>query len=260
MRALWEGSISFGLVSLPVSMYPATQPTGYVFRLMHEKCAAPVNYERRCPHCGAIAPWAEIVRGFEYENGKFVMLKDEDLERIPLKTTKTIDIVDFVDARDIDPIYVDKTYYLVPQRGGEKAYGLLAEALDLTRKTAVGKVVVREKEHLAAVRFKSGALLLETLFYPDEVRPPEFWEALRQKPRLGETEVRLAVELVDALSSKWDPHKYVDEYRQALRQLIRAKMAGQQLQPPVSGVETGRSLEDALKASIEAVKKKREPI
>lgn len=260
MRTLWKGAISFGLVNVPVRMYTATQRNEVKFNYLHEKCGTPVRYVRFCPTCDTEVPTEEIVWGYEYLKGRFVVLKEEDFERLPDESTRTVDILDFVDLTDIDPVYFDKTYYLEPNEGGEKAYSLLVRAMKETGKVAVARVVIRTKESLAALRVWQDVVVMETMFYDDEVRRPENLPALAREVKLHDNEVKMAVSLVQNLSTRFDATRYENEYRKALRDLIEAKIAGEQITAP-QAAQPGKvvDLMEALKASLAAVEKERHP-
>lgn len=261
MRTLWKGAISFGLVNIPVSLYVATERKDVSFHLLHRECMTPIQYRKYCPRCEKELKGEEIVRGYEYQKGSYVVINDEDLERIPLENTKTIDILDFVDMAQVDPIYFDRTYYLEPAAGGEKAYTLLIEAMKATAKFALARVIIRSKHTLAALRTKDQYLLMETLFFPDEIRQPQSLNSGLDKSRLHDNEVKMAVSLVDNLSTDFNPGKYQNEYRLALWEIIEAKIAGQEIFTPKPAPEPGKvvDLMEALKASIQLAEKSRAP-
>lgn len=252
LRTLWKGAVSFGLVNIPVKMYVATENKDLKFNYLHEKCMSPIQYRKYCPNCEReIAP-EEIVRGYEYQKGTYVIMKEEDLARIPLETTKTIDILDFVQLDQVDPIYFDKTYYLEPSPGGEKAYTLIMEAMKRTNKTAIAKVVIRTKQSLAALRVKDKTLIMETIFYPDEIRSPDSLNSGVDVAKLHDNEIKMAVNLIENLSVDFDPGKYKDDYRKALWELIEGKIVGREVSQ-VSSPENNKvvDLMEALKASVE---------
>jgi len=258
MRALWRGSISFGLVNVPVKMYAATERKNLSFRQIHRECGTPIRYEKVCPFCNRKVEDEEIARGYEYEKGKFVVIEDKDLEAIPDETVRTIDIVDFVDLREIDPIYFDHSYYLGPEGTGQKAYLLLIEALKKTGKIAIAKVMIRSKYSLACLRpFGENHLIMETMFYPDEVRDAGEIE-LSTNIKLHENEIKMAVQLINSLSTKFIPEKYTDEYRKALLEIIKAKVEGQEVKIPAAKEEKVVDLMEALRASLALVEKEKE--
>src|SRR3989440_5078376 len=172
MRAIWKGSISFGLVNIPIALYPATRKEELKFRLLRGKDLSPVNYKRVAEKDGKEVPWEEIVKGYEYEKGKYVVLKDEDFQRVDLEATQTVDIQDFVELDEIDPMYFYKPYYLEPQKGGDKAYVLLRDALKDSKKVGIAKVVIKTRQYLAGVKPEDGALVLELMHFADELADP----------------------------------------------------------------------------------------
>src|SRR5438874_13399323 len=254
MRPIWSGTISFGLVSVPVRMFPATESKELRFHFLHKKDLTPIAYEKvRRDDREPVDP-DEIVRGFEIEKGRYVPLEDEDLDRLDVELTHSIDICDFVSLDEIDPVYFRKAYYLLPAEGAEKPYRLLVRALEETGKVAIAKVVIRNKQHLAAVRPVGDTLVRETMYYADEVRQPE--EA--PKPQVRQPEVEMAKTLIENLAAKWDPEKYHDRYRNELLDLLQKKAKGQKLPEP-SQDEGGEvvDLMEALRQSVAATKKKR---
>src|SRR6187549_1752472 len=210
MRPIWSGTISFGLVSVPVKMYSATESKELRFHFLHKKDLQPIGYDKVRKDTGRHVDPDDVVRGFEIEKGHYVPIEDEDLDRLDIELTHSIDICDFVDLEEIDPIYFRKAYYLLPEDGAEKPYRLLARALDETGKVAIAKIVIRNKQHLAAVRPWNGVLVLETMYYADEVREPE---RVAGGGQLRKPEVEMAKSLVENLSAKFDPAKYDDTYR-----------------------------------------------
>lgn len=256
MRSMWRGYISFGLVTIPVRMYLATEHKGLKFHYLHEKCKTRLNYERYCPKDDVVVPWEETVRGYEYEKGKYVVLKDEDFELIPLKTTRTIDILDFVELKEIDPIYFDKAYFLEPEEAGRKAYGLLREAMREAGRIAIAKVVIKEKEHLCALRVYESALLMNTMFYPDELNSSDKLEIPGEKTKIADKELSMALELIENLSAKFHPEIYKDEYRKALLDIVKAKIKGVEVKLPKKEKIEVEELMKALHDSLEAAKKK----
>jgi DNA end-binding protein Ku len=254
-RSLWTGTISFGLVSVPVRMSSATQSKELRFHFLDKRDLQPIGYDKVRRDTGEHVDNDEIVRGFEVEKGRYVPLEDEDLDRLDIELTKTIDICDFVDLEQIDPIYFRKAYYLAPQEGAEKPYHLLARALDETGKVAIAKIVIRNKQHLAALRASNGAIVLETMYYSDEVRQPE--EA-NGKVQLRKPEVEMAKSLVENLSADFDPEKYDDTYRKELLELLRAKAKGAPLPEPAEEPEGEVvDLMAALRESVEKTKRQR---
>jgi DNA end-binding protein Ku len=258
MRPIWSGAISFGLVSVPVRMFPATESKELRFHFLHRKDLTPIAYEKvRRDDREPVDP-DEIVRGFEIEKGRYVPLDEEDLDRLDIELTHSIDICDFVSLDEIDPVFFRKAYYLLPAEGAEKPYRLLVRALEETGKVGIAKVVIRNKQHLAAVRPYEGLLVLETMYYADEVRKPEALDGDLGAAKLQKAEVEMAKSLVENLSEPFKPEKYDDQYRNELLDLIRAKAEGQPLPEPRE--EEGGEVVDlmtALRESVERTKKQR---
>ncbi len=258
MHTVWKGAISFGLVHIPIKMHSATDDKDVHFRQLHKDCGMPISYKKKCAHCDKEVNPEEIVKGFEYEKDKYVVIKDEEIEAIKPESARTIKILDFVDLSDIDPIYFEKTYYLSPDMTGSGAYQLLLEAIAQTRKIGIAKIAIRSKSSLAAVRVVENCLILETMHFPDEIR------ALDQVPNLtapglakiDEKELQMAKMLVEQLSSEFQPDKYTDDYRAALLELIEDKIAGQSTDVIAASPTVGPSkvvdLMAALQASLQA--------
>ena len=223
MRAIWKGSISFGLVNIPIALYPATRREELKFRLLRAKDHSPVNYKRVAEKDGKEVPWDQIVKGFEYEKGKFVVLNEKDFQRVDLEATQTIDIQDFVELEEIDPMYFYKPYYLEAQKGGDKAYVLLREALADGKKVGIAKVVIKTRQYLAGVKAAKNALVLELMHFAEELVDSEKLN-LPKKLEAGKREKEMAKKLVESMSSKWDPEKYRDDYREALMEVIEEKV------------------------------------
>jgi len=258
MRPIWSGTISFGLVSVPVRMYSATESKELRFHFLHRDDLTPIGYDKVRKDTGEHVDPDEVVRGFEIEKGRYVPIEDEDLDRLDIELTHSIDICDFVDLGDIDPIYFRKAYYLLPQEGAEKPYRLLVQALEETGKVGIAKVVIRNKQHLAALRPYEGALLLETMYYSDEVRKPE---RVNGDAKLQKAEVDMAKSLVENLSDSFEPQKYDDEYRKELLDLVRAKAKGGKLPEPAQEEEAEVvDLMAALRESVKETQKKRKPV
>lgn len=252
MRAIWSGVISFGLVSVPVKMFSATESKELRFHFLDRRDMSPIGYEKVSKETGEAVPPEEIIRGFEIEKGRYVPIEDEDLDRLDMELTHSIDICDFVDLGEIDPIYFRKAYYLLPEEGAEKPYRLLVKALEETNKVGIAKVVIRNKQHLAALRSHDGRLILETMYYPDEIRQPE---SVNGNAKLQKAEVGMAKTLVENLSEKFDPEKYDDTYRKELLDLIKAKAKGAKLPEPKEEDGEVVDLMAALRESVEQTKK-----
>jgi DNA end-binding protein Ku len=222
-RAIWKGSISFGLVNIPIALYPATRREELKFRLLRKTDLSPVNYKRVAEKDGKEVLWDQIVKGYEYEKGKYVVLKDQDFERVDLEATQTVDIQDFVELDEIDPIFFYKPYYLEPQKGGDKAYVLLRDALKDSKKVGIAKVVIKTREYLAGVKPEDGALVLELMHFADELADMSNLH-IPKKVEVGKREMNMARSLIDSMSSKWNPEKYHDDYREALMEVIEEKV------------------------------------
>jgi DNA end-binding protein Ku len=223
MRAIWKGSISFGLVNIPIALYPATRREDLTFRLLRATDLSPVNYKRVAEADGKEVPWDEIVKGYEYEKGKYVVLKDEDFQRVDLEATQTVDIQDFVDEEEIDPMFFYKPYYLEPQKGGDKAYVLLRDALADSKKVGIAKVVIKTRQYLAGVKAEDGVLVLELMHFAEELAEADKLR-VPKKTEPGKRETNMAKALIDSMSSKWNPEKYRDDYREALMEVIEKKV------------------------------------
>ena len=224
-RAIWKGSISFGLVNIPIALYPATRREELKFRLLRQTDLSPVNYKRVAEKDGKEVSWDQIVKGYEYEKGKYVVLRDDDFQRVDLEATQTVDIQDFVDLEEIDPMFFYKPYYLEPQKGGDKAYALLRDALKDTNKVGVAKVVIKTRQYLAGVKPEDGALVLELMHFADELADPEKLH-VPKKLEVGKREMNMAKSLIGSMTSKWQPEKYKDDYREALMDVIEKVEAG----------------------------------
>ncbi len=223
MRAIWKGAISFGLVNIPVALYSAARREELKFRLLRLSDLSPVNYKRVAEVDGKEVAWDQIVKGYEFEKGRFVVLKDEDFERVDIEATQTVEITDFVELEEVNPIYFYKPYYMEPEKGGDKAYVLLREALQATGKIGIAKVVIRTRQHLAAVKPHERGLMLELMRFADELvdvaefKPPA-------KVEVGKKELEMAKSLIASMTDKWEPERYTDDYRLALEKLIEEKV------------------------------------
>jgi DNA end-binding protein Ku len=255
-RAIWSGAISFGLVSVPVRLFTATESKELKFHFLDRRDMSPIGYDKVNKDTGEHVDPGDIIRGFEFEKGRFVELADEDVDRLDIELTHAIDICDFVSMEEIDPLYFRKAYYLLPQEGAEKPYRLLVKALAETGRVAIAKIVIRNKQHLACVRPVGKTLVLETMYYADEVRQPEDAPA----PQVRPAEVEMAKTLIENLASKWEPERYHDQYRNQLLELLEKKAEGEPLPEPQE--DTGGEVVDlmeALRQSVAATKRKRAP-
>jgi DNA end-binding protein Ku len=223
MRALWKGAITFGLVTIPVSLFPATRREELKFRLLRASDQSPVNYKRVAEADGKEVPWDQIVKGYEYEKGKFVILKEEDFARVDVEATQTVDIMNFVSLDDVDPLLFYKPYYLEAGKGGDKAYVLLRNALVETGKIAIAKVVIRTRQHLAAVKPQKKGLMLELMHFPKELLDVSEFNEPAEKT-IGKAEMQMAKQLIESMTTDWNPDQYNDEYRDALEKMIEEKI------------------------------------
>jgi len=254
-RAMWKGAISFGLVTIPVSVYPATEEKTLRFNQLHDEDGGRIRMKRVCSIEGEEVGYEHIVKGYEYEKDRYVILTDEDFEAIPVESSRAIDIQQFVDLEEIDPMQYKKSYYLVPEETGAKAYALLREALNRSGKVGIAKVSFRDKEHLAALRFRDEAFVLETMYWPDEIREADFG-GVDVSAKVRPNELEMAQTLIDNLTADWDPAEFKDDYREAMLRIVEAKINGEEIEivepePTAKVVD----LMDALKASVAAAKK-----
>ena len=223
MRPLWKGTISFGLVTIPVSLYPAIGREELKFRLLRKSDLSPINYKRVAEADGKEVSWDHIVKGYEYEKGKFVVLKDEDFARVDVEATQTVDIINFVAIEEVDPLFFYKPYYLEVGKGGQKAYVLLRDALVEAGRIGIARVVIRAREHLAAVKPQKSVLMLELMHFPSELADASEFKGPTVKS-VGKSELRMALQLIESMTTGWEPEKYTDEYREALKGLIEEKI------------------------------------
>jgi len=255
MRSLWKGAITFGLVNIPVALYPATTRTDLSFRQLHAKDAAPIAYRRVCTAENVEVPWPEIVKGYEYAKGEFVVMTDEDFKNADVDANQTIDIRDFVPAAAIDFTYFEQPYYLEPAATGAKAYALLREALKRSGRVGIATFVLRQREHLAAVKVADDALVLTTMRFAHEIVSATELNVPRGEASLDKREVDLALQLVDTLAADWEPDKYHDRYREALLAVIERKVEGRAVAAPAAGRKPPAKVVDlmqALQASLQA--------
>lgn len=253
-KAMWSGVISFGMVTIPVKLYSATQSRDISFNLLHATCGTRLQQKRWCPTDDVEVPWSETVRGYEYAKGEYVTLTDEDFERLPLPSKHTIELSAFVEESEIDPVFYEKSYFLEPDKKGEKPYALLLKALEKKHLTAIATITIRKKEQLCALRPRDGVVMLETLYYPDEVRLEHGVDL--DKAKVNERELEMAFTLIELLRKPFEPEEYQDHYREALAQLIDAKLEGRDVvkSPPAREAKV-LDLADALRKSVEAAKK-----
>ena len=260
MRAIWKGSISFGLVNIPIGLFPATRREDVSFRQLRGEDLSPIRYKRVAEADGEEVPWEKIVKGYEYEKGQFVIITDEDFDKAMPEATQAIDITDFVELSEIDPMFFDKPYYLEPQKAGRKAYALLREVLKETGKVGIARVVIKTRQHLAAVKPRGDALVLELMHFPDEVLEPSGLD-LPKDVKLAKKEMEMAKSLVETMSGEWTPSEYQDEYRDKLVKLIEAKVesGGKELPSPKVHPKAATNVVDlvaVLQKSLAESKKK----
>jgi DNA end-binding protein Ku len=262
MRPTWKGSISFGLVYIPIAVYPATREEKLSFRQLRKTDLSPIKYKKVAEADSKEVPADEIVKGFEYERGRYVVLSDEDFEKVKIESTHSIDITDFVDLQQVDPKFFYKPYFLEPQKGGEKAYALLHKALHGTGKIGIAKVVISNREHLAAVKPDGLFLILELMHFASEILTAE---ELNRGPStaLNEKELKMAQALIDSMSSDWEPERYRDEYRTAMLEVIEQKAKNKKIParavtppPSTNVVDLVKVLQESLNRS-QSVKVKR---
>jgi Ku protein len=256
-RAIWTGSISFGLVNVPVRMYSAIDEQDLRFHLVHEPDGGRIGYQKICKAEGDPVPDDEIVKAFEVEKDELVVLTDEDFAAAKTEGVKTIEISDFVPYDEIDPIYFERTYYLGPQQGAEKVYKLFREAMEQTGLAALGKYVMRDRQHLGCLRVREGAITLEKMFFHDEIRPLD--DVAPGGGKVAKAELEMATALIEQFTGKFEPEKYEDTYREKLCEIIKAKQKGETITAaPVEDEEEPADLLAALKASVEAAKRSKQ--
>ena len=257
MRSIWKGAISFGLVTIPVKLYSATEERDVSFHQVHRTDGGRIKYKRTCTIDGEEVAYGDIAKGFELPTGETVVLTDDDLADLPLRTSRSIDVLQFVPLEQVDPIYFAKSYYLEPDKTGVKPYVLLRDALTDSGKVAVVKVALRQREQLATLRVRDGIFVLETMLWPDEVRIASF-DFLDEDIDVRPAELQMAGSLIETLSADFDPTQFTDGYREALQAVIDAKIEGHDVVAPPAAEETSGTVVDlmaALRASVDAAKK-----
>ncbi|GGH88427.1 DNA end-binding protein Ku [Pullulanibacillus pueri] len=256
MHTMWKGSISFGLVHIPIKLYAATETKDVHFRSLHDECQSPIRYQKYCPTCEREVENSEIIKGYEYEPGQFVKISEDEIKEIKGDVGRSVEILDFIDLSEIDPIYYNKSYFIGPNENGEKAYGLLKQAMEETHKIGLAKLTLHSKSHLAVVRGYQNGLLLETIFYPDEVRQIEHVPGLNQIAEVNQKELETAKNLINQLTAEFEPEKYTDDYREAVEDLIQAKIAGNDITHTEKAPERKNVVDllSALEASIQTTK------
>jgi DNA end-binding protein Ku len=260
VRAIWKGAISFGLVTIPVKLYSATEEKDVTFHQVRRSDGSRIKYKRVAAADGEEVQYGDIAKGYELPSGETVVLTDEDFKDLPLTTSRAVDVLQFVPLEEVDPIYFAKSYYLEPEKTGTKPYVLLREALEQSGKVAIVKVALRNRESLATLRVRDGVFVLETMLWPDEVRTPDF-AFLDEDVDVRDQEVAMAGSLIETLSGEFDPSQYTDQYREALQAVIEAKVEGREVVQPEGAQPTAGTVVDlmsALRASVEAAKAKKE--
>jgi DNA end-binding protein Ku len=259
MRSVWRGAISFGLVTIGVRLYSSTEEHDYRFHQVHRKDNGRVRYKRVCEVCGQEVPYEDIVKGYELEDGRMVVLDAEDFQKLPVSTDHAIQVMQFVPVEDVDPIYYQRSYYLEPEKNALRPYALLREALQETEQLAVVKIAIRQRESLALLRARDDMLLLHTMLWPDEIRQADF-EFLDQDVEVRPQELKMATSLVESMSGSFKPEEFTDDYQQALGRLIEAKAEGAEIpaRPEEEGPGEVVDLMTALERSVEQARSGRE--
>ncbi|GLZ28323.1 non-homologous end joining protein Ku [Lentzea sp. NBRC 105346] len=255
MRSVWRGAISFGLVTIAVRLYSAVEEHDFRFNQVHREDGGRIRYKRVCQVCGNEVEYSDIAKGYELDDGRMVIMDDEDFEKLPVKTDRAIDVLEFVDAEEIDPIYFQSTYYLEPDKAAARPYVLLRDTLTKTGQLAIVKITMRQKEKLATIRARDDVLVLHTMLWPDEIRKAEF-DFLDQDIEVRPQELKMATSLVESMAGDFDPTEFNDEYRNALEQVIAAKAEGAELpeQPETEDKGEVIDLMTALERSVEKAK------
>ncbi|HXL77474.1 MAG TPA: Ku protein [Candidatus Eisenbacteria bacterium] len=259
-RSMWKGVVSFGMVSIPIRLYNATESAAKVsFRQLCPDHKSPISYKRWCVEGEHEVQYGEILKGFEVGKDRYVIINDKDLDNIPLATAHSIDITEFVPSDDIEPgLYYNSAYYVEPEELGKKPYHLLRKALEATGRMAVAKIALRDREHLAALHPTNGALLMNTLHWPDEIRSVEGLKGLEGDIKINPKELEMAKALIESLADSFDPSRYKDEYREAVMKVVQAKIDGEVIEAPaVPQTAKVMDLMEALRASVDAAKKSR---
>jgi DNA end-binding protein Ku len=258
MRTIWNGSISFGLVNIPIGLAVATQRTDVSFRTLHRECKTPIKQKRYCPvHERDVGP-DEVVKGWEFVKGEYVIVEEDDLEAVALQRSNSIEILRFVKLEEVDPVFFDRTYYLAPAdaEAQRRPYVLLLRAMEDTGMAAIGKFVLWGKENLCLIRPQGNSLALETLFFAEDVRAKRDIEDAVAESDVKDAELDLARQVIESISGEFEPEEFRNEYRDELRQMLEAKLAGQEITKPEPAVETPViDLMEALKASVAETKK-----
>lgn len=258
-RAMWSGSVSFGLVSIPVKLYGATQDKDISFHQVHAEDGGRVRYQRVCEKCGEVVKWGDIAKGYEAPDGRIAILTTEDLDALPLTSLKAVDVVQFVNADEIDEMFLQRAYFMEPQKTGQKPYVLLREALSRGNKVAVVKVALRTRESLALIRAHGDLLMMHTMYWPDELRDGAFAEPA-EEVKISDAEIEMANLLIAQLEGHFNPDEFSDSYREALEEVVEAKLSGAPMPEQADSSQPMGDVVDlmaTLKASVEAARKRR---
>jgi DNA end-binding protein Ku len=231
MRSIWSGAISFGLIYIPIRLYTAAQDQSLSFNQLRRGDKCRIRYVRVCGETGEEVPYEDIVKGYEYKKGEYVVLEDEDFERANVKKSKTIEIVNFVNEEEIDQKFLEKPYYLEPDKGAQKVYTLLREALKKSQKVGIARFVLRTKEHMALLKAEDEVIVLNQMRFANEVRDPSGLDLPKQDEKVNDRELEMAVKLVEQLSESWDPEQYKDTYTEDLMRIIQEKIEGREIEP-----------------------------
>ncbi|MGY1669914.1 non-homologous end joining protein Ku [Geodermatophilus sp. SYSU D00710] len=256
MRSIWRGAVSFGLVSIGVKLYSATEDKDVRFHQVHAADGGRVKYKRVCSIDGEEIEYADIAKGYELPDGQLVILTDEDLAELPLATRREIEVLQFVDQGDIDPVHFEKTYYLEPDGPATRPYVLLRDALENTGRVAITKIALRQRESLAALRVRDGVLVLHTMRWPDEIRRPDFG-FLDDDVSVRPQELQMAEALIGSMAGEFDPHEFTDDYREAMTALLEAKQTGGEVQPVPETADPGAAVVDLMSALRRSVERAR---
>lgn len=256
MRAIWKGSISFGLVSVPVRLFSATQEHDLRFHQVHREDGGRIRMRRICSACGEEVAWDQLAKGYEAQDGRQVVLTEDDFEALPVTSSREIDVVEFVPTGQVDPVLLGKSYYLEPDARAAKPYALLREALATTDRVAVVKVALRQRECLAVLRVRERVIMLQTLLWPDEIRAADF-PILEDEVDLRAQELRMAASLVDSMAADFEPEQFEDDYQRAMLDLVQAKLEGAEPAPAAATEQNATEVVDllsALQASVDRAK------
>ena len=254
MRAIWKGSVSFGLVNVPIRLYSATENHDVQFRQVHREDGGRIKYQRMCSECGEQIAYDDIAKGYETEDGGMVVLDDSDFADLPSKTSKEIGVVKFVPADQLDPLWLDKSYYLEPDKSSVKPYLLLRDALESEQRVAIVTVSIRTRMTMAVLRVRDGVIVMQTMIWPDEIRKPDF-AVLGDGAKASDQELKMAHLLIDQLAGDFEPDEYEDDYALALKELVRAKVEGGEIQAPAPAAEESGEVVDLLAALARSVEK-----